>query len=44
MIPRGRAAQPDEIAEICVFLLSDRARNITGSEIVVDGGATAGTV
>ncbi|KPP88314.1 MAG: Dehydrogenase [Rhodobacteraceae bacterium HLUCCA08] len=34
----GRMARPAEIADAMVFLLSDRARFITGTELVVDGG------
>lgn len=39
--PMGRAAEPGEIAEAVAFLLSDRARFISGHVLVVDGGATA---
>jgi len=41
-IPLGRIAQPEDIAEVVVFLLSDQARHITLENIVVDGGATLG--
>jgi NAD(P)-dependent dehydrogenase (short-subunit alcohol dehydrogenase family) len=37
-IPIGRVAQPADIADVTVFLASDRARYITGADIVVDGG------
>jgi len=37
-IPLGRFAQPDEIARIACFLVSDDARYITGQVIQVDGG------
>ncbi|MDM1039138.1 SDR family NAD(P)-dependent oxidoreductase [Myroides odoratimimus] len=33
--------QPSDIANACVFLLSDGARWITGSNLIVDGGYTA---
>jgi glucose 1-dehydrogenase len=37
-IPLGRAAQPDEIAQPIVFLLSDAASFITGTCVDVSGG------
>jgi len=40
-IPLGRAAQPEEIARVALFLVSDEASFITGSAIVADGGMTA---
>lgn len=36
--PIGRAAHPDEIAEIVSFLASDRASFIVGSVVMADGG------
>ena len=36
--PIGRAAQPEEIAEIVAFLASDRASFIIGSVLMADGG------
>lgn len=39
--PLGRLVNPDEVAAAVVFLMSDQASAITGSNIVVDAGATA---
>lgn len=39
-IPMGRLAEPREIADPVVYLLSDRASYITGQTLVVDGGWT----
>ena len=36
--PIGRAAQPEEIAEVIAFLASDRASFIVGSIVMADGG------
>ncbi|UYQ95604.1 SDR family oxidoreductase [Chitinophaga horti] len=37
-IPFGRAAQPEEVAELVGFLVSPRAGYLTGTEYVIDGG------
>ncbi|HBK89065.1 MAG: 3-oxoacyl-[acyl-carrier-protein] reductase [Cyclobacteriaceae bacterium] len=37
-IPLKRGGQPDDVAEACVFLASDRSAYITGQVIQVDGG------
>ena len=40
-IPAGRLAQPDEVAELAVFLASPGSSYITGQTIIMDGGAMA---
>ncbi len=40
-IPLGRWAEPVEIAEVIVFLLSDAASYVSGATIAVDGAATS---
>lgn len=39
--PVGRMGKPEEIAELTAFLLSDRAKFITGAHYLIDGGCTA---
>jgi NAD(P)-dependent dehydrogenase (short-subunit alcohol dehydrogenase family) len=39
-IPLGRVGRPDDIAQAILFLASDEASWITGTTLVVDGGAT----
>lgn len=39
-IPLQRLADPDDVAEAVLFLLSDAARHITMQRLLVDGGAT----
>jgi NAD(P)-dependent dehydrogenase (short-subunit alcohol dehydrogenase family) len=39
-IPMGRIGEPEDVAELIVFLLSRRAAWITGQDVAVDGGTT----
>jgi NAD(P)-dependent dehydrogenase (short-subunit alcohol dehydrogenase family) len=41
LAPMLRVGQPEEMAEVVAFLLSDRASYVNGAEIVADGGAAA---
>lgn len=41
-VPLRRMGRADEVAELCVYLLSDESGFVTGSEFVIDGGLTAG--
>jgi cyclopentanol dehydrogenase len=41
MTPLKRGAQPEEVGWCVLFLASDEASFVTGSELVVDGGYTA---
>jgi len=40
-IPLQRLGQPQEIADLCAYLLSDAASFITGANVPIDGGLTA---
>jgi NAD(P)-dependent dehydrogenase (short-subunit alcohol dehydrogenase family) len=36
--PTGRFTTPEQVADLVVFLASDRAGNTTGSDYRIDGG------
>jgi NAD(P)-dependent dehydrogenase (short-subunit alcohol dehydrogenase family) len=39
--PMGVVLDPSEVAAAVAYLCSDEARSITGSTLVIDGGASA---
>jgi NAD(P)-dependent dehydrogenase (short-subunit alcohol dehydrogenase family) len=41
-IPLRRLGTPQEVADLCVYLLSDESAFVTGAEFAIDGGLTAG--
>ena len=41
MPPESRLAEPEEMAQVALFLLSDRASYVNGQALVVDGGQSA---
>lgn len=40
-IPLARLGKPEEVASLCVYLLSDDSAFITGVDVPIDGGLTA---
>jgi NAD(P)-dependent dehydrogenase (short-subunit alcohol dehydrogenase family) len=44
MVPMGRIAQAEEVAQSVVFLCSDAASYITGQPLAIDGGITVGQI
>jgi NAD(P)-dependent dehydrogenase (short-subunit alcohol dehydrogenase family) len=40
-IPLGRVGEPDDIAYAALYLASDEAKFVTGSELKIDGGISA---
>jgi len=41
MVPLGRLAEPEDVANVIVFLAADESSYLTGAEFVVDGGGTS---
>ncbi len=42
VVPAGRWGEPEDMADVVLFLLSDRSRYVSGASLVVDGGLTLG--
>jgi NAD(P)-dependent dehydrogenase (short-subunit alcohol dehydrogenase family) len=42
LTPMGRLGEPEDVAHLIAFLVSDKARHITGQAIAVDGGLLLG--
>ena len=40
-IPMGRFVEPEEVADVILYLLSPRASMVTGSSLPIDGGFRA---
>jgi NAD(P)-dependent dehydrogenase (short-subunit alcohol dehydrogenase family) len=43
-VPLGKAGEASEIADGILFLVSNMSSHVTGSELVIDGGLTAGRI
>lgn len=39
--PSGRILDPEDVARVIAFLLSDASLGMTGASVLVDGGLTA---
>ena len=44
LVPICKAGEASEIADGILFLASDMSTHVTGSELVIDGGMTAGRI
>jgi len=44
LVPLGEAGTAEDIANGVIYLASDASRHVTGSELVIDGGITAGRI
>ena len=38
LVPMGRLGRPEEVADLAVYLCSERASFLTGTNVVLDGG------
>jgi hypothetical protein len=43
-VPLGRLGTPDDVAGAVLFLLSDAAAYVNGTELLVDGGVTSSII
>ena len=41
-VPMGMLGEPEDVANLIVFLASDESRYITGAAMVIDGGWSVG--
>jgi NAD(P)-dependent dehydrogenase (short-subunit alcohol dehydrogenase family) len=39
-VPLGELGEPDDIANAVLYLASEEAKHVTGTQLVVDGGMT----
>lgn len=37
-VPMGRLTEPEDVANMCLFLASDEGKFINGAEMIIDGG------
>ena len=37
-VPLGRLTEPEDVANMCLYLASDEGKFINGAEMVIDGG------
>jgi NAD(P)-dependent dehydrogenase (short-subunit alcohol dehydrogenase family) len=44
MTPMGRPGNPEEVADLILFLASERASFIHGANVTIDGGANPGLI
>ena len=40
LVPLGRVATPEDIADVIAFLLGPQARYVNGHDLIVDGGVS----